>query len=272
MMQVCLRYDCVTGRGWPERVKMPQRSHSGCLVTSRQKNISLGVLPIAYAEMTPRQSRAARGWLGWSQRDLAARTNVALNTVNEFEAGRRTPTANNLAAPRRAIEAEGIRLLFDEAGAAVGIARHDARIAVLERLATSANRADADGGRARSQRSGTAHPFILDRRTPHLGGYGVESPEITNRITRKSSSGLCRRRGISACRVMTLIFRSIRCDPSSTKWSPAGSEALSSGFMSARTTWNASASRISRPAAPGIGSSRCPTISDFYRKFDGSPV
>jgi transcriptional regulator with XRE-family HTH domain len=78
--------------------------------------------------MTPAQSRAARGWLGWSQRDLAERANVALNTVNEFEAGRRNPTPNNLAALRRAIEGEGIRLLFDEAGVGVGIVRQDARI------------------------------------------------------------------------------------------------------------------------------------------------
>jgi DNA-binding transcriptional regulator YiaG len=78
--------------------------------------------------MTPAQSRAARGWLGWSQRDLAKRANVALNTVNEFEAGRRNPTPNNIAALRRAIEAEGIRLLFDDVGAPAGIARQDARI------------------------------------------------------------------------------------------------------------------------------------------------
>ena len=78
--------------------------------------------------MTPAQSRAARGWLAWSQRDLAERANVALNTVNEFEAGRRTPTPNNLAALRRAIEDQGIRLLFDEAGGGAGIVRQDARI------------------------------------------------------------------------------------------------------------------------------------------------
>jgi hypothetical protein len=40
----------------------------------------------------------------------------------------RTPTPNNTAALRRAVEAEGIRLLFDETGAAAGIARQDARI------------------------------------------------------------------------------------------------------------------------------------------------
>lgn len=81
--------------------------------------------------MTREQSRAARGWLGWSQRDLAIRANVALNTVNDFEAGRRTPTPNNLAALRRAIEAEGIRLLFAEDGSAAGIARQEARIKLL---------------------------------------------------------------------------------------------------------------------------------------------
>lgn len=79
--------------------------------------------------MTPEQSRAARGWLGWSQKDLAIRANVALGTVHEFEAGRRTPTPNNLAALRRAIESEGMRLLFGEDGAAAGIARQGIRIA-----------------------------------------------------------------------------------------------------------------------------------------------
>jgi transcriptional regulator with XRE-family HTH domain len=77
--------------------------------------------------MTPEQSRAARGWLGWSQKELAERAGIALNTVYGFERGQRTLTANNLAALRRAIEEAGIRLLFDDAGAAAGIARQDAR-------------------------------------------------------------------------------------------------------------------------------------------------
>jgi transcriptional regulator with XRE-family HTH domain len=65
---------------------------------------------------------------GWPQQELATRANIAKNTVRLFEAGQRTPTPNNLAALRRAIEAEGIRLLFDETGAAAGIAGEDARI------------------------------------------------------------------------------------------------------------------------------------------------
>lgn len=82
--------------------------------------------------MTPEQSRAARGWLGWSQRQLAERAGIATNTVYAFERGQRTLTANNLSALRRAIEDAGITLLFDHAGAAAGIARRTARIALQE--------------------------------------------------------------------------------------------------------------------------------------------
>ena len=77
--------------------------------------------------MTPEQSRAARGWLGWSQKQLADRAGVALNTVYEFEKGRRTPAAYIIAALRRAIEDQGIGLVFDQEGAGVGIIRQGAR-------------------------------------------------------------------------------------------------------------------------------------------------
>jgi DNA-binding transcriptional regulator YiaG len=76
--------------------------------------------------MSPEQSRAARGWLGWSQVELARRANVSVGTVRSFEAGQREPMANNIAAMRRVIEAAGIRLLFDRLGGAAGIARQDA--------------------------------------------------------------------------------------------------------------------------------------------------
>ncbi len=59
--------------------------------------------------MTPEQCWAAQAWLGLSQQQLAIRAQVAKNTVHLFEAGLRTPTPNNLAALRRAVEAEGLR-------------------------------------------------------------------------------------------------------------------------------------------------------------------
>jgi len=59
--------------------------------------------------MKPEQSRAARGWLGWTQSELAKRARVGLSTVKDYESGKRTPIANNLDAMRRAFEAFGIR-------------------------------------------------------------------------------------------------------------------------------------------------------------------
>lgn len=72
-------------------------------------------------DMNARQSRAARGWLGWSQTELATRANISLSTVRDFENEHRSPTANNLAAMRRAIESAGIALVFRDDGSAAGI-------------------------------------------------------------------------------------------------------------------------------------------------------
>jgi DNA-binding transcriptional regulator YiaG len=71
--------------------------------------------------LTPEQSRAARGWLDWSQDDLAKRAHVSLSTVRDFEKGRRTPIANNLDAMRRAIIGAGVYLVVRK-GKPVGIA------------------------------------------------------------------------------------------------------------------------------------------------------
>jgi transcriptional regulator with XRE-family HTH domain len=75
--------------------------------------------------LSPEQSRAARGWLGWSQDELAGQANVALRSVAAFERGERMLRANNLAAMQRVIEAAGVRLLFDEHGRAAGVGRSD---------------------------------------------------------------------------------------------------------------------------------------------------
>jgi len=62
--------------------------------------------------ITPEQSRAARGWLDWTQADLASRANVSLSTVRDFEKGKRIPIKNNLEAIRLSLEMAGVTLLF----------------------------------------------------------------------------------------------------------------------------------------------------------------
>jgi len=78
--------------------------------------------------MTPEQSRAARGWLGWSQVELARRANLSERTVQSFESGRKLPHPNRIAAMQLAIEAAGVRLVFDKSGRAAGVIRQDADI------------------------------------------------------------------------------------------------------------------------------------------------
>ncbi len=72
--------------------------------------------------LTPEQSRAARGWLDWSQDHLAKLAHVSLSTVRDFEKGRRIPIGNNLAAMLHAFEAAGIEMTKDPQGNAAGIA------------------------------------------------------------------------------------------------------------------------------------------------------
>ncbi len=69
--------------------------------------------------LTPEQSRAARGWLGWSQVDLASRAELGLGMLGSFEAGELMPNQRDLRALRQAFEGAGIEFLYD---AAVGLA------------------------------------------------------------------------------------------------------------------------------------------------------
>ncbi len=71
--------------------------------------------------MSPEQCRAGRGWLDWSQKDLAERAKVGLSTVKDFESGKRTPISNNLAAMQAALEAGGVQPTFDLKGEPTGI-------------------------------------------------------------------------------------------------------------------------------------------------------
>ncbi|MBG0803886.1 helix-turn-helix domain-containing protein [Methylocystis sp. H4A] len=71
--------------------------------------------------MTPGQCRAARAFLEISQPELAKAANVGVSTVRDFEAGRRTPMANNLKAIQAEFEQRGVRFADRDGSGALGV-------------------------------------------------------------------------------------------------------------------------------------------------------
>jgi|SRR3954452_3599796 hypothetical protein len=61
--------------------------------------------------MTPEQCRASRGWLNWTQVELAEKAKVGLSTVIEFEHGYRDTSTANRIAIQTALERRRIRFL-----------------------------------------------------------------------------------------------------------------------------------------------------------------
>lgn len=70
--------------------------------------------------MKPEQCRAARALVDMDQAVLANAAHVSRNVIVDFEKGRRTPTVNNLAAIRTALEAAGV-IFVDENGEGPGV-------------------------------------------------------------------------------------------------------------------------------------------------------
>lgn len=70
--------------------------------------------------ISPAQCRAARALVEMDQAALASAAKVSRNTIVDFEKGRRTPTTNNLAAVRVALEAVGV-IFVEENGEGPGV-------------------------------------------------------------------------------------------------------------------------------------------------------
>jgi transcriptional regulator with XRE-family HTH domain len=68
------------------------------------------------------QCRAARALLKWKQEELAEKAGLAISTIKDFEAERRTPHAPNLAQIERAFIEAGIEFTNGEAP---GLRRHN---------------------------------------------------------------------------------------------------------------------------------------------------
>lgn len=61
--------------------------------------------------ITPAQCRAGRALVEMDQNTLAASASVSRGVVIDFEKGKRTPGANNLAAIQRVLEAAGVEFI-----------------------------------------------------------------------------------------------------------------------------------------------------------------
>ena len=64
--------------------------------------------------MTPKQSKAGRAMLEWSQTELARAAGLGLSTVLDFERGHREVSTESVAKMQKAMEAAGIRFLGGE--------------------------------------------------------------------------------------------------------------------------------------------------------------
>jgi transcriptional regulator with XRE-family HTH domain len=69
------------------------------------------------------QLRAARGWLGLSQNEVAQMSKVATKTIKNFERGASIPYERTLRDIQKALEKLGIEFVFD-GGEGIGIRIH----------------------------------------------------------------------------------------------------------------------------------------------------
>lgn len=84
-----------------------------CLITNYVARA--GELAMVITSMiTTRQIRAARALLGWTQRQLADRAILSINTIRLIERGAVDPRSGTLQAVRRALEDGGVEFTAGE--------------------------------------------------------------------------------------------------------------------------------------------------------------
>ena len=71
--------------------------------------------------VTPRQIRAARALLGWSQQELADRSIVSLNAVTRLERSEVDPRMSTVTALERALRKAGVEFLAEGANWGEGV-------------------------------------------------------------------------------------------------------------------------------------------------------
>lgn len=72
-------------------------------------------------QMEPRQCRAARGLLKWTQPKLAEASGIGLSTINRYENETRPPRASAIAILQSTFEAAGIEFIFPGRSGGAGV-------------------------------------------------------------------------------------------------------------------------------------------------------
>lgn len=70
--------------------------------------------------ITPNLCRAARVLLGWKQVDLAERSDVGINTIRVFEAGKSKPRKGTLRLLELAFEEAGVEFIAEDGASPSG--------------------------------------------------------------------------------------------------------------------------------------------------------
>ncbi|MBI0434011.1 transcriptional regulator [Roseomonas sp. KE0001] len=73
---------------------------------------------VSLSDITPEQSRAARGLLDWSRDQLALAAGVPKRTIMRFEGREVQPRVTTITAIRAALEAAGVEFIAENGGGA----------------------------------------------------------------------------------------------------------------------------------------------------------
>ncbi|HEX4860849.1 MAG TPA: helix-turn-helix transcriptional regulator [Rhizomicrobium sp.] len=71
--------------------------------------------------ITPRQCKAARALLGWTQADLAEAAKIPMDTISRFENGKSDTRGNALIDIQKALQRGGVKLLNAEGHEGEGV-------------------------------------------------------------------------------------------------------------------------------------------------------
>ena len=144
------------------------------------------------------QLRAARGLLGWSQKDLASAAQVGRATIADFEVGKRAPYPRTLGDLQRALEAAGVQFTN---GGEPGVK--------MKRPALEATPAAAEHASVEAPAPAAREPQVTLRKKSSLASISPEQVKAARELLGWSHAELAAKLGVSETAV-TLFEREKR--------------------------------------------------------------